>query len=205
MIDLYTFASSNGQRAAIALEEGGLAYRVHKIDLAKGEQKNPAYLKINPAGAIPVLVDADGPGGRTVTLAQSCAILLYVAEKAGRFVPADPVRRATALQWLLFVASDLAPTGGMMFQLATFAPEKSQANVEWLQQRLLGYLRLCDERLKGRDYLADELSVADFALYPIVAFRKELIEQTGGLADLKRWAAAMAARPGVQRGMAVPG
>lgn len=205
MIDLYTFGTGNGQRASIALEEAGLPYRVHKVDLAKGEQKSPAYLKINPAGAIPALVDSDGPGGRPVSLAQSGAILLYVAEKAGRLMPADPARRATALQWLMLALSDIGPTGGMMFQLANRAPEKSPVNVDWLQQRLLGYLALCDQQLAGREFLADELSVADLALYPNVAFRKELIEQAGGFTHLRRWAAAMAARPGIQRGMQVPG
>lgn len=204
MIDLYTFNTSNGQRASIGLEEAGLPYRAHKIDLAKGEQKNPEFLKINPAGRIPALVDSDGPDGKPLMLAQSGAILLYAADKSGRLMPQDKARRATALQWLAAVLSDIGPTSGMIFLLGNRAPEKSPANAAWLQQRLLDFLRQCDERLKGRDYLADELSVADLALYPIVDLRMDLIGQAGGMADLKRWAATMAARPGVQRGMKVP-
>lgn len=204
MIDLYTFNSTNGQRASVALEEAGLPYRAHKVDLTKGEQRRPEYLKINPAGAIPTLVDPEGPGGQPLTLTQSGAILLYAAEKAGRFIPSDPARRATALQWMTMAISDIFAASSMMFLLGNIAPEKSQANVDWFEKRLLGYFAICDQRLKDREYLADELSVADFALYPIVAQRMNVVEQAGGLDNLKRWAAALAARPGVQRGMKVP-
>ena len=115
MIEFYTWQTSNGQRVAILLEECGFAYRVHKIDLTKGEQKSPGYLKINPAGAIPAIVDSDGPGGTPLTLTQSGAIDLYLAEKAGKFIPADPVRRALAHQWLLFALSDCAPASTAIF------------------------------------------------------------------------------------------
>jgi len=94
MIDLYTAATANGHRAAVALEESGLAYRVHKLNLAAGDQKKPEYLAINPQGAIPAIVDQDGPGGKPLTLAQSGAIVLYLAEKSGRLMPKDPARRA---------------------------------------------------------------------------------------------------------------
>ena len=107
MIDLYTYQTSNGQRAAIMLEECGFPYRVHKIDLVKGEQQHPDYLAKNPIGAIPTIVDPQGPGGRPLTLTQSGAIALYLAEKAGRFVPTDPEQRVTTMQWL------------MVFQVAT--------------------------------------------------------------------------------------
>jgi GSH-dependent disulfide-bond oxidoreductase len=202
MIEFYTFDTGNCMRAAIGLEEAGLPYRTHKVDLAKGEQKSSEFLKINMIGAVPAIADDDGPGGKRIVLAQSGAILLYVAEKSGRLMPKDPERRAAALQWLLHAASDVAASSGMLFQLANRAPEKSQANLDWMQQQfLLRHLSACDQRLKGRDYLADELSIADLALFPIVSVRREMIEKAGGYADLLRWAAAMAARPAVQRGM----
>jgi GSH-dependent disulfide-bond oxidoreductase len=202
MIELYTFDTSNCARAAIGLEEAGLAYRTHKVDLTKAEQKNPGFLKINPIGAVPAIVDADGPGGRPIVLAQSSAILLYAAEKSGKLMPKDPERRAMALQWLLHAASDVTFSSAMLFLLGNRAPETSQANLDWVQEQfLLRHFSACDARLKGRDYLADELSVADLALYPVVSLRREIIEKAGGRADLLRWATAMAARPAVQRGM----
>jgi GST-like protein len=201
MIDLYTFQTSNGQRAAILLEECGFPYRVHKVDLAKGEQQGEAYRKINPAGAIPAIVDPDGPGGRPLTLSQSGAIALYLAEKAGRFVPSDPARRALALQWLMFALTDCAPASSNLYYLGAVAPEKSAANLAWLTERLVRLLRVADARLEGRDWLADELSVADFALYPVYAVRKPQVDAAGGLPNLERWGAALAARPAVAKAM----
>jgi GST-like protein len=203
MIDFYTAGTANGHRAAIALEESGLAYRTHKLNLQAGDQRKPEYLKINPAGAIPAIVDDEGPGGKPLALAQSGAIVLYVAEKSGKFLPKDPARRAAALQWLLYACSDVAGGSGTLFQLSMVAPEKSAPNVEFFEKRLVNALRAADERLAGRDYLADEISVADLALYPVVATRKPVIEKHGGLPNLAKWAERMAARPGVAKGMQV--
>ncbi len=203
MIDLYTAATANGHRAAIALEESGLAYRTHKLNLQAGDQRKPEYLKINPAGAIPAIVDDAGPGGKPLVLAQSGAIVLYVAEKSGKFLPKDPAHRAVALQWLLQACSDVAGGSGTLFQLSMVAPEKSAPNVEFFEKRLMNALRVADGRLAGRDYLADEISVADFALYPVVTTRKPVIEKHGGLPNLAKWADRMAARPGVAKGMQV--
>jgi GST-like protein len=203
MIDLYTATTANGHRAAIALEESGLAYRAHKLNLQAGDQRKPEYLKINPAGAIPAIVDDEGPGGKPLALAQSGAIVLYVAEKSGKFLPKDPARRAAALQWLLYACSDVAGGSGTLFQLSMAAPEKSAPNVEFFEKRLVNALRAADARLADREYLADEFSVADLALYPVVATRKPVIEKHGGLPNLAKWAERMAARPGVAKGMQV--
>jgi len=203
MIDFYTAGTANGHRAAIALEESGLAYRAHKLNLQAGDQRKPEYLKINPAGAIPAIVDDEGPGGQPLALAQSGAIVLYVAEKSGKFLPKDPARRAVALQWLLYACSDVAGGSGTLFQLSMVAPEKSAPNIEFFEKRLVNALRAADARLAGRDYLADEISVADLALYPVVATRKPVIEKHGGLPNLAKWAERMAARPGVAKGMQV--
>jgi GST-like protein len=203
MIDLYTAGTANGHRAAIALEESGLAYRVHKLNLQAGDQRKPEYLKINPAGAIPAIVDEDGPGGKPLTLAQSGAIVLYVAEKSGKFIPKDPARRLIALQWLMQACSDVAGNSGTIFQLSMVAPEKSATNVEFFEKRLVNALRVADHRLADREYLADEFSVADLALYPVVATRKPVIEKHGGLPNLAKWAERMVARPGVAKGMQV--
>jgi GST-like protein len=201
VIDLYTWQTSNGQRAAIMLDECGFPYRVHKVDLFKNEQQSPEFLKINPAGQIPAIVDPDGPGGRSLTLAQSAAISLYLAEKSGRFIPSNPVRRVLALQWFMFTLADMAPASANLFLLGVLAPEKSPANLEWLSTRMFRFFRLADAQLEGREWLADELSIADFALYPVVAVRKPQLDAAGGLANLQRWRAAIAERPGVAKAM----
>ena len=203
MIDFYTAGTANGHRAAIALEESGLAYRAHKLNLQAGDQRKPEYLKINPAGAIPAIVDDEGPGGKPLALAQSGSIVLYVAEKSGKFLPKDPARRAAALQWLLYACSDVAGGSGTLFQLSMVAPEKSAPNVEFFEKRLVNALRAADARLADREYLADEISVADFALYPVVSTRKPVIEKHGGLPNLAKWAERMATRLGVAKGMQV--
>jgi GSH-dependent disulfide-bond oxidoreductase len=200
MIDLYTFNTSNGHRAAIILEECGLPYRVHKVDLAKGEHKTPDFLNINPAGAIPAIVDHDTPGG-PLKLSQSGAIVLYAAEKTGRFLPADPARRALALQWLMAAVTDVARASTSIFLSSTVLPDKSPANIGYFEEQTLRYLRVAEARLAGCDFLADELSVADFALYPLYAVRKALVDKAGDLPELARWGAALAARPGVDKGM----
>jgi GST-like protein len=201
MIDLYFAPTANGQRATVALEECGLPYQLHRLDLMKGDQRMPAFLAINPAAMIPAIVDSDGPGGRPLVLTQSGAIVLYAAEKSGRFLPADPATRLIAMQWLLQAAADISATSGTIFRLEVSAPEKSAANIEYFRQRLLTFFADCDRQLADREYLAGGVSVADLMLYPNYAARRALIESAGGFTHLHRWAGAMAARPGVQRGM----
>lgn len=201
MIDLYTWTTSNGDRAAIVLEECGLPYRVHRVDLMRGEQRTSAFLTINPAGTIPVIVDPHGPDGRPLALAQSGAIALYLAEKTGRFLPRDPVRRALAIQWLMFAVSDCAPASGMIFFESVLLPDKSPANLAFAEQRMLRFARAADGRLAQDEWLAGELSIADLALYPVCAVRRSIIDAAGDLPHLERWMAALAARPGVARGM----
>jgi GSH-dependent disulfide-bond oxidoreductase len=201
MIELYYGATGNGQRAAIALEETGLPYRLHKVDLGKGEQRSEAFLKLNPAGLIPVIVDPDGPGGKPLTLAQSGAIVLYCAEKSGKLLPKDAATRALAMQWFMQAASDIAGTSATIFRLEVTAPEKTPANVHYFKKRLLDFFAACDRALDGRDFLAGPLSVADLMLYPNFAARKAMLDQAGGFANLQCGGASMAPRPGVARGM----
>lgn len=118
MIELYSFGTGNGRRASIALEECGLPYVAHKVDIARGEHKAPAFLAINPVGRIPVIVDPDGPSGSTITINDSGAILLYCAEKSGRFIPSDPVRRMAALRWTFHAESDAGEPIAGLFRLS---------------------------------------------------------------------------------------
>jgi GST-like protein len=203
MIHLYTAGTGNGRRASVMLEECGLEYAAHKLDLMKGDQKKPEYLAINPAGAIPAIVDDQGPGGKKVTLAQSGAILLYLAEKTGKFLPKDPARKAEALQWFMAVATDVAPASSAIFYMTQRAPDKTPANQQFLEGRFLDMLKTCDAKLAKSKYLAgDEVTVADLALIPVIDARKDMLAKAAGLDNLKRWAAAMNARPGVQKGLA---
>jgi GST-like protein len=201
MIDLYLAPTANGQRAAVALAECGLAFKPHRIDLAKGEQRTPEFLKLNPAGQIPVLVDHDGPGGKPLTLAQSGAIILYAAEKSGKFLPKDLAQRARVLHWFMQGATDVSPTSGAIFQLEMVAPEKNEAITNHFKKRLVSFFGVGNAQLDSQDYLAGELSIADFMLYPNYAARKALLDAAGGLEHLHRWGARMAARAGVAKGM----
>ncbi len=202
MIDLYYAATGNSFRAAIALEECALDYRRHKVDLLKGEHKTPAFLALNPAGAVPVMVDHDGPKGETITLGQSGAILLYAAERAERFIPADPLTRIETLRWFMAAVTDAAPGSAIIVYMGSFAPDKSEANQAYLEGRLMNVMRTFDGQIGDQDFIVGELSIADLALFPVVNMRRELIERNGGCARLLEWADRMAARPAVQRALA---
>jgi GST-like protein len=201
MIDLYAAGTGNGQRGAIALEETGLPYTLHKIDLQKGEQRTHEFLVRNPMGQIPVIVDSDGPGGKPLTLSQSGAIMLYAAEKSGKFLPKDAAQRFKTVEWMQNACTDIAVTSGAIFQVSVAAKEKVPSIIELFEGRLLKFMHVCDAQLKGCDYLTGELSVADLALYPVVAGRRALIDKAGDMANLTRWAGTMATRPGIAKAM----
>jgi len=201
MIDLYFAPTANGLRATVALEEAGLPYRLHSLNLYKGEQNTPEFRKINPAGLIPAIVDPDGPDGKPFALSQSGAIVVYCSEKSGKFLPKDAATRAIAMEWFVQASSDISGASMTVFRLENTAPEKSVANVDYFKKRLLDSFLACDQALDGKDYLAGELSIADLMLYPSFALRRPLIEEAGGYDNLRRWADAMALRPGIKRGM----
>jgi GST-like protein len=204
MIDLYTYGSSNGRRASVMLEECGLPYRVHAVDLARGEQRAAAFLAINPAGQIPVIVDADGPGGAPITVTQSGAILLYLAAKTGRLVPGDPVERIRAVEWVFHAVTDCAGASGSIYAHSARLPDKSEANVRYYEDRLLAHFRIADATLARQPYLAASVfTIADIALYPVVAVRRSLVDRAGDLANLAAWAERVGSRDAVARGMSV--
>jgi GST-like protein len=204
MIDLYFANSGNSLRAVIALEECGLPYRGHKIDLQKREQKSPEFLKLNPFGVVPAMYDSDGPGGRPVTLTQSGAIMLYATEKAGRFMPEDPVRRLAALQWFMMAVSDASPANAIILYMGNNVPDLSEGGRAYLQNRFLDLMRGVEAHLAQgeRSYLAEEISIADLALFPIVRIRRAMIEAAGGFPNLLRWFDHIGARPAIARAIA---
>ena len=202
MIDLYAAGTSNGMRAKIMLEECGVPYKLHPIDLVKGDQKTPEFLARNPWGQIPVIVDSEGPGGKPVTLSQSIGIMLYLAEKTGKFIPKDGAKRAAFWQALMNATSDMGPTLGSIFTLVR-AKEPHKPSQAIFEDRWKGYMKAWDDMLAKQKYCAgDELSIADFAFYAVIGRAKQvaagLVE---GYKNIDRWAADIGARPGVKKGM----
>lgn len=200
MIDLYMYYAPHGLRVSVLLEELGLPYRVHEIDIKKDEHKTPEFIKLNPASGLPVVVDPDGPGGKPITLSQSAAIMLYYAQKAGKFIPTDPGRRARAFQWFMHTATDVMSSTVFMYQYAWRAPDKTEKNKEWLESRLVRHLSIINQHLADHEYFADEISLADLILYPTYVSRKSVLAN-GNFDGLHRWAALIGARPAVRRGM----
>jgi GST-like protein len=206
MIELYTYATANGQRVSLLLEETGLPYHAHKVDLAVGAQREPSFLKLSPDGQIPVIVDPHGPEGTPLVLSQSTAILIYLAEKSGRFLPRGGAGRIRTIEALARVMTDIAPQSATLFLLGRASDRPPPEIVAFFEQRLLGMLSRIDHELGRHPWLAGpEITIADLALYPTLVTRKALLDRAQGLSNLHRWAETMALRPGVARGMSVPG
>jgi GSH-dependent disulfide-bond oxidoreductase len=204
-IELYTWNTPNGRKISVALEEMALPYRVTPIDIGKGAQFDPAFLKMSPNNKIPAIVDPDGPDGRPVSVFESGAILLYLGEKTGKFLPRELGRRIPVLEWLMFQMGGFGPMPGQVHHFLTVEPESDRryALERYMKEtrRLYGVM---DRRLEGREWFADELSVADFA---IIGWAWRHPRHQVDLADfpnVKRWYEALMARPGVRRGFEVP-
>ena len=202
MIDLYAAGTSNGMRARIALEECGLPYALHPIALDKGEHKTAAFLAMNPNGQIPVIVDRDGPGGKPLTLSQSTAILLYCAEKSGKFLPKDPAAHAAMLQALMSASTDVTPIFGAYFGVMR-SKEPHAPTAQMFKDRLRAFFKVWEEHFaRHRQCAGDEVTIADFSLYAGYARIKgaapDVVE---GLPNVARWAQAMGARPAIQRAL----
>ena len=204
MIDLYTWTTPNGRKVSIMLEELALPYRVHAINIGQNDQFRPEYLKINPNGKIPSLVDPDGPDGKPLALMESGAILIYLAGKTGKLLPQSIRGRYEALQWLMFQMGGVGPMFGQTHHFLRAAKEPVPYAIERYTretQRLYGVL---NERLKDHPYLAGEYSIADIATYPWVARYEWHKTNLADYPNVKRWFDAISARPAVQRGMNVP-
>ncbi|MCW5629461.1 MAG: glutathione S-transferase N-terminal domain-containing protein [Rhodoferax sp.] len=204
-IALYAFDTPNGRKISVALEEMGLPYEVHVVDITKGEQNQPEFLKISPNNKIPAIVDPQGPTGAPVSVFESGAILIYLAEKSGRFLPQDPLRRIAALEWLMFQMGGFGPMPGQVHHFIALANETDRRyGLERFMAETRRLYGVMDRRLAEHEYFADELSIADFAILGW-AWRHE--RHKVDLADfpqVRRWYEAMMARPAVARGFAVP-
>lgn len=200
-LELFTAPTPNGRKVSIALEELGLAYQVQLVRLRKLEQKEPAFLAINPNGRIPALVDHD-EGGFAVF--ESGAILVYLAEKTGQLMPADLRGRSRVLQWLMFQMSGVGPMQGQANVFFRYFPEKIPAVIDRYQNETRRLYGVMDGQLAQHDYLAGDYSIADIAVYPWVAQHDWSGIELAPFANLSRWFERLSARPAVQRGMNVP-
>ncbi|MGB0220842.1 MAG: glutathione S-transferase family protein [Sinimarinibacterium flocculans] len=201
MIELYTAATPNGHKVSIALEELGLPYNVHAIDLMQGQQKKPEYVKLNPNGRIPTIVDTDNGD---FTVFESGAILIYLAEKTGKLLPQDAKGRSRALQWLMFQMGGVGPMMGQANVFFRYFPEKIQPAIDRYQNECRRLFEVLDRHLGESEWLADEYSIADIATWPWVRTYKWSGVKIDGLANLKRWLDAMYARPACVKGIEVP-
>lgn len=202
MIELYTAPTFNGRRASIMLEETGLAYTAHSVQLALGEQKKPEFLKLNPSGRIPVLLDHDNGEGEPFVLTQSVAIVQYLAERTGCLLPNSAKERARIYEWMQFHSVDIGSCIFLSFYLKRLCSPRQFEAAKLVNQRVTDLYRYFDERLAEHEFLAgSEYSIADVVVLPAVLTQEE---QLAGYRHLIRWMRQLKTRPAVQRGMAVP-
>ncbi len=201
MIELYTSATPNGYKISIMLEETGVDYTVHPINLAKQEQKEAAFLALNPNGRIPVIVDRDNDD---FVVFESGAILIYLAEKTGMFLPTGQKARSRVLQWLMFQMGGIGPMMGQANVFFRYFEEKIPAAIHRYQHEGRRLLTVLDQRLSGRDFICDEYSIADIATWPWAVTHNWSGIDIEGLVNLKAWLERVAERPAVARGRNIP-
>jgi len=201
MIELFTAPTPNGWKASIMLEEVDLPYTIRAIQLGELEQKQDWFLKLNPNGRIPAIIDRDAGD---FPVFESGAILVYLAEKTGKLLPKDPKGRSLALQWLMFQMSGVGPMQGQANVFFRYAPEKIPFAIERYQKETRRLYEVLDRRLGEAEYLAGDYGIADIATWPWVSLHGWAGVEVEGLANLARWLEAVGSRPAVQRGRAVP-
>lgn len=205
VIDLYYWPTPNGHKIPIMLEECGLAYRVKPVNMLRGEQFRAAFLKINPNNKIPAIVDQDGPGGAPIKLFESGAILQYLAEKSGKFMPRAKRGRYEVLQWLTFQVANVGPMFGQCGHFLGYAPRKIRYAMDRYRNETLRLYGVMDRRLAEVEYLAGAYSIADMATWPWVRVRWLHKIDLAEFPNVARWYEAIGQRPAVQRGVALLG
>jgi GST-like protein len=205
MIELYTWGTPNGRKVSIMLEECGLPYRVHTIDIGKGEQFTPEFIAINPNSKIPAIADPQGPDGKPMTLFESGAILVYLAGRTGRLLPRSVRGKYEALQWLMFQMGGVGPMFGQAHHFLRAAKEQVPYGIERYGKETRRLYGVMDKHLAGTSFLAaGEYTIADIATYPWVARHEWHKVDLGEFPSVKRWYDTIGRRPAVARGMAVP-
>ncbi len=204
MIEVYSWATPNGHKVHVMLEECGLPYRVHPIDIGTGQQFAPEFLAVSPNNKIPAIVDPDGPDGRPMSLFESGAILLYLAGKCGRFLPDDTRGKYEVLQWLMFQMGGVGPMLGQAHHFRIYAPEKIPYAIDRYTNEARRLYGVMDRRLANSRYIAgDSYSIADMAIFPWLRSWKNQGIDWNDHPHLKGWFDEIAARPAVQRGVEV--
>ena len=204
MIDLYTWPTPNGHKIHIMLEETGLSYRVHPVDIGAGDQFKPEFLKISPNNKMPAMVDSDGPDGKPISLFESGAMLLYLASKTGKFLPGNLRDRWATLQWLMFQMGGVGPMLGQAHHFLAYAPEKIPYAMQRYSREANRLYGVMDRRLAESKFIAcGEYTIADMAIMPWLRFPERQGVNIADYPQVKRWFDGIAARPAVQRGLAV--
>ncbi|MFQ6017788.1 MAG: glutathione S-transferase N-terminal domain-containing protein [Kiloniellaceae bacterium] len=204
MIDLYTWPTPNGHKIHIMLEETGLPYKVHPIDIGAGDQFAAEFLKISPNNKMPALVDPEGPNGAPISLFESGAILIYLAEKTGKFLPEEPQERYATLQWLMFQMGNIGPMLGQAHHFRVYAPAKMDYAYDRYTNEANRLYGVMDRRLGESPYLAGaDYTIADIATFPWLRSPERQGVDMAGYPRVKRWFDGIAARPAVQRGLQV--
>ena len=205
MIELYTWQTSNGRKASIVLEEMELPYNVHPIRIGEGDQFTPEFTKINPNQKIPAIIDLDGPDGMPITVFESGAILIYLADKTGKFMPAEAGKRYGVLQWLMFQMGGIGPIFGQVHHFKRAAKEQVPYALERFGKEAERVYGVLDGRLAGNEWLAaGEYTIADIATYPWVSRYDWQEIDLGRFPNVKRWFDTISQRPAVQKGMFIP-
>ena len=200
MIDLYYWTTPNGHKVTLFLEEAGLPYTIKPINISKDEQFAPDFLKISPNNRIPAIVDHQPADGKApISVFESGAILLYLAEKTGKFLPADSRKRIQAIEWLFWQMGGLGPMAGQNHHFGVFATEKIPYAINRYVTETARLYGVLDRRLEGREFIADEYSIADMASFPWIASYKRQQQNLDDFPNLARWFDAIAARPATQR------
>ena len=211
VIQLYSFPTPNGVKASIMLEETGLAYEAHAVNIMKNETWGPEYMALNPNGKIPAIIDPNGPGGKPLALFESGAILIYLAEKTGQFMSADPAKRYETIQWVMFQMAAIGPMFGQLgffhkFAGAAYEDKRPRDRYAAESKRVLGVL---EARLEGRDWIMDDYSIADIAtlgwVNNLIGFygAGEVVDYKS-LKNVPAWLERGLAPPAVQRGLNIP-
>ncbi|MHA1536100.1 MAG: glutathione S-transferase N-terminal domain-containing protein [Alphaproteobacteria bacterium] len=203
MIELYTWPTPNGHKVHIMLEECGLDYNVHAIDIGAGEQFEPDFLKISPNNKMPAMVDTDGPGGKPYPVFESGAMLMYLAEKTGKFMPSDIERRYTVIQWLMFQMGGVGPMLGQAHHFRQYAPRKIKYAVDRYTNEARRLYNVVERRLGEVEFIAGEYSIADMAIYPWMRLHERQGVDIKTIPNLGRWLEAISERPAVRRGLEI--
>jgi GST-like protein len=204
MIDLYTWPTPNGHKIHIMLEETGLPYRVIPVDIGAGDQFKPEFLKISPNNKMPAMVDTDGPGGKPMALAESGAILFYLASKTGKFLPEDIRERWQVMQWVMFQMGHIGPMLGQAHHFLRYAPQKIEYAMNRYRNEANRLYGVVERRLQESRFVAcDEYTIADMAIMPWMRFPERQDVNIDAYPHVKRWRDGIAARPAVQRAVQV--